>query len=355
MNHRDTGRAIASVLTRSWRQEPPEPTFTATQLEAVAPILQRTGAGGLAWWRVRGSALGDATAARSLKAAHGRNAFRAGLHEAAVAEAVERLRSAGIRSIVVKGVGVSRLYPSKGLRQPGDIDLGVPRGCDGKASAALEGRRFVAVPIDLSHAEFEVLAQGDFSAAFDRCDVIDVAGADVRVPCAEDRLRYLCVHFLRHYGYRPLWLCDVAAALESAAPGFDWERSLGEDPRVASWVRAAVGLARELVAAEIPAGAPAFERPPKWISDEVLRIWGVGEAHVRDWSLLSDAPIGSVLRTSSLRRPVEPLRALRARWPSAFVYTIASGRPFARRRPVLPRVGVSLRRAARCLAPDSRG
>ena len=350
MDYLETGRLVASVLTRSWRREPPEPEVTAAQLAEVAPILVRTGAGGLAWWRVRASALRNCPAAQSLRQAFGEQAFRSGFYEAAVAEAVSRVRAIGVEPVVLKGVGVARLYPAKGLRQPGDVDLAVPHENRAAAEAALDGRRFAHFDVDFSHLEYSDLLAGDFDSFLARCDTLDVAGVDIRVPRPEDAFRYLCMHYLRHYGYRPLWLCDIAAALEALPERFDWNECLGTDERVANWVLSAAGLACRLLGAEPSRRAPGFEPSPDWVADAVLRLWGRGQVKVYQPRLVPIAPMHDVVSTASLRRPLEPWRAARTRWRDPYEFTIDTRRPFERTPPTLPRVGDAIRRAARFLA-----
>ena len=43
---------------------------------------------------------------------------------------------------------------------------------------------------------------------------------EVRVLSAEDNLRFLCLHLLRHGAVRALWLCDIAMALETRPARF---------------------------------------------------------------------------------------------------------------------------------------
>jgi hypothetical protein len=50
---------------------------------------------------------------------------------------------------------------------------------------------------------------------------VELNGAKIRILGAEDHLRLLCLHLLKHGAWRPLWLCDVAAALESRPSSFD--------------------------------------------------------------------------------------------------------------------------------------
>ena len=92
----------------------------------------------------------------------------------------------------------------------------------------------------------------------------------------EDHLHFLCLHLLRHGAVRPLWLCDIAVLLERRAPTFDWSRCLSGSRRAADWVACAIGLAHQLVGAEVE-GTPVADRArhlPGWMVPTVLREWG---------------------------------------------------------------------------------
>ena len=45
------------------------------------------------------------------------------VHEMEIGEAFSRLRSVGIEPILAKGWAIARLYPERGMRPYGDIDL----------------------------------------------------------------------------------------------------------------------------------------------------------------------------------------------------------------------------------------
>src|SRR5205814_891640 len=75
----------------------------------------------------------------------------------------------------------------------------------------------------------------------------------------EDHLRLLCLHMLVHGVCRPLWLCDIGAALESRPAEFDWRWFLSGDPRRTRWALCALGLAHELLGARLQ-DTPVAER-----------------------------------------------------------------------------------------------
>ena len=141
---RSSGRLVARVLAGAWCQSPPPVELSAGELAAIGPLLLGSGAGALAWWRIRGSALGTTPAALELREAYRLHSLEAALHERSIKTIVALLRSAGVEPVLVKGWAVARLYPEAGLRPYGDIDLCVRPEQYRQAAALLEiGRAHV--------------------------------------------------------------------------------------------------------------------------------------------------------------------------------------------------------------------
>jgi hypothetical protein len=252
------------------------------------------------------------------------------------------LRSAGIEPVLVKGWAIARLYLEPGLRPYGDLDLCV-RPSDYTASAAVldnpEARDFL---VDL-HKGFERLDEGRFEELYARSRLVELGDTRVRVLAPEDHFRLMAVHMLRHGAARPLWLCDIAVALESRASDFNWEACLGSNPRTADWIACVIGLAKRLLGARID-DTPVASRAgtlPTWLIDAVLRQWGVIYA-VR-------LPIAIYWKRSS-----GVLSELRHHWPNAVEATANLKGPFNN----LPRLPYQLcyssLRAVRFLAGVTR-
>lgn len=134
------------------------------------------------------------------------------------------------------------------------------------------------------------------------------------VPSPEDHLRILCLHLLRHGGWRPLWLCDVALALESRQANFDWEIFFGNDSKRADWLACVLGLAHRLLGARV-IGTPVAERAdtlPGWLTRAVLRRWGRWfNSDYRDkaWSSLSSHKSKPMRLFEDIYFRCDPIRA----------------------------------------------
>ena len=134
---------------------------------------------------------------------------------------------------------------------------------------------------------------------------------------------YLCIHFLKHGGWRPLWLCDVAIALESRPSDFNWDRCLGGDRTRADWIACTVGVAHALLDADVrdtPIECRSNHLPP-WLVPAVLKAWERPRAF--------DHPVPDLM-VESLRRPGHWPAALKSRWMSPLESTVRVSGSFNR-------------------------
>lgn len=307
------GRAIAQLLCGAWRAEPQPPDIDEPALaDALTPLL-RSGSAPLAWWVVARSPLRDSAPARQLHGVYAVAAVQSALREEGLLAVLRVLEASGREALLGKGWAAARLYPEPGLRPSGDFDL-YPRREDG---VRVRDALAAATDVDV-HPGLAQLDDRDEEAVFARAETAEVRGVAVRVFAPEDHLRLLALHFLGHGAWRPAWLCDVAAALESRPAGFDWDDLGRGNARRTEWTRAAIALAHELLGASLD-GVPdswRMDRLPRWLPETVLAQWGdpAFEAHGRRTPLRRD-----------LRRPLAFLRGLRRRWPNAVEASVAMG------------------------------
>jgi hypothetical protein len=337
------GTLVAAVLAGSWR-EPVEPwTSDAETLEALQPLLLHGGVAALAWRRLRATALAGSPPCGALHQAYRLQVLHDGVHEDQVARAFRRLRDAGVEPVLGKGWAAARLYPDVGLRPYGDVDLYVHAAEHAAARQAVLTARDAA-PIDL-HRGFGELDDRSAPTIVERSTRHAVGGIEVRTFGAEDHLRLLCLHALRHGLLRPLWLCDIAAGLEHRTASFDWDLFLAGDPLRTRWAVAAIGLAHVLLGARLD-GVPIADRArrlPAWLTPSVLREWGAGRP-----------PQGARERIGvAFRNPRRLLGALRVRWPNAVEATVGVRGSFDAW-PRLPyQLAECVRRVVRFAAPSS--
>ena len=286
------------------------------ELSALAPILLDSGAGALGWQVVRNSALRDSPIAHELHQAYRLHTLQAAVHERELSQLFTFLNQNNFAPLLGKGWAIARQYPEAGLRPYGDFDLYARPAEYHALEAALASQSWNT---DLHYAVPE-MPDRDFETMHARSQLVACQGTHVRVLSPEDHLRLLCLHMLREGALRPLWLYDLAIALRTLPPGFDWETFLSGDPRRSDWAVCALGLAHELLGADVT-GLPIEARAknlPRWLAPEVLREWGTGKVtHGRR------APLAS-----QLRNPAGLLAALKERWPNKIEASFRVNAPF---------------------------
>jgi hypothetical protein len=340
------GLCVAQALAGAWRCEPVPLGLSLAVLAEMTPLLLAAGAGGLGWWRVRHGELQASPAALPLRQAYRLHTLQAALHERELVAAVTLLRSAGVEPMLGKGWAAARLYPEPGLRPYGDIDLCVRPEQYAAATAALGGPGAPECPVDL-HRGFPWLDDRRLEDLYARSRLVRLGEVEVRILGPEDHLRLLCLHMLGHGAVRPLWLCDIGAALESRPADFDWDRCLGGDRRRSDWVACALGLAHQLLGVRLDGNplAGRAHRLPRWLVPTVLRQRGVS---FRPRDLM-----GSYLRRTSfaaLGGASGALAELRHHWPNGIEATVGVRGPF-NEWPRLPfQLGACVVRTAQFLA-----
>ena len=327
---------IGRLLEGSWRAGPPPLDVPPRTLEELAPLILETGAGGLAWWRVRDTELGDSPVAADFQQAFRAQTLQSGLHGRVLEEAVGKLISAGLQPLLAKGWLAAGLYAQRGLRPYGDIDLWVRPEEHAAALEALGYPPGQQYPVDL-HGNSPARDRS-WDEVYARGRPEEVGGVKVQALGAEDHLYLLSVHMLAHGAWRPLWLCDVAAAVECLPEDFDWDYCLSGDKRRANWLTTAIGLATEVLGAS-PGGLPtaiANAPLPRWLVSAVHESWGVGTHYMHT------SPVGL-----TAPRPGALWNALRIRWPNPIQVTIDWNREFDR----TPRLPVQF---AECIVRSGR-
>jgi hypothetical protein len=309
------------MLAGSWRRSSPALDCSAAELEEITPLLLKSGAAALAWRRVHRSELQGVPAADELHQAYRLNTLHNVIKGRIIERAFTLLRSVEVEPILVKGWAAARLYPEQGLRPYGDIDLCVRPAQFADAQTALKSLPDIQYEVDL-HCGFAKFGGGRVQTIYERSCLVSLGETEVRVLCAEDHLRFLSVHMLREGAWRPLWLCDIAVALESRSGDFDWERCLTENRRLAGWVICAVRLAQQLLGADIKQ-TPATKKTkqlPRWLVSTILKEW---ESQFPSMSERHRAPMADYLH-----HPANILKGLRHRWPNPIEATINMRAPF---------------------------
>jgi len=267
------GKQVADFLSGAWRVSTGSPFDRVP--EEISDLLVRSGAGGLAWCRVRPSGL-RSHSAQKLKRAYRVHSLESALHERDLKQIIPRLRDCGVEPIVVKGWAIARLYPESGMRPYSDLDFCVLPSTYLRAKSVLMMPENRVFNVDL-HQGFGESEQSRVDEIFARAQLARLGNLDVRILCAEDHLRFICLHLLRHGAVKPVWLCDVGVLMEAHSEDFNWDLCLSGSKNQTDWVACVIGLAHHLLGVGVE-GTPVAERArnlPSWLVPAVLRQWGI--------------------------------------------------------------------------------
>jgi hypothetical protein len=200
------------------------------------------------------------------------------------------------------------------------------------------------------HANLFELNRRNFDELFSRSRLVSLGAEHIRILSPEDHLALLAIHLLKHGAWRPLWLCDVGAAIESLPTEFSWDVCLGKHKTRALWIICAIHLAHKLLDADIhPLPIPHRTKElPAWLVNNVLRQWAAPFA-------MNQQPMSHpVAMASYLKSPRGLLKGLRKRWPNPIIATVSVNGQF-NDFPRLPyQIGNCALRAAKLFFPASR-
>lgn len=313
-----TGRLLAATLAGSWRSSDfPPLTISESELDELVPLLCASGAAALAWRRISQTDFQHSASADILHHAARLQSLQTAMHEEKVEKTFRLLKEDSADALLAKGWAAANLYSDRDLRPSGDIDVLV-RPADFKRVRELLSRPEANdCWVDL-HKSFDEFPDRSVDELFARSRLLQIGKTKIRTLGSEDLVALLSIHFLKHGGWRPLWLCDVATAIESLPPGFDWGVCLGRNPIRSRWVQCVITLAKHLLGAE--ANLPFSANPtslPGWLIENVLRQWATPFA-------ANQAPMNHPLPMVELiRRPSEWMKGLESRWPNAILATVS--------------------------------
>ena len=240
-----------------------------------------------------------------------------------IAELMERLRTRGIRAVLVKGQGIAQCYARPLWRACGDVDLMLDAENYEKAKAYLptfaskvekEDPRVkhLAMTIDSWEVELHGTLRGGVSKRMEAMiDAVqeetctrgqvrlwDNDGTEVLLASADNDIIFIFTHFLKHFfkgGIGLRQICDWCRLLWTYRDSIDralLERRIREMGLRSEW-KAFAAFAVEYLA--MPAEAmPFYDTAPRWrrkaarIQDFILRVGNFG--HNRDSSYYRTKP-----------------------------------------------------------------
>jgi hypothetical protein len=204
--------------------------------------------------------------------------LRAKIAEENIKTALGILREEGVEPILIKGWAAAIEYPEKYRRIFGDIDLSVAPELYEKAARIVSNERAGKLNIDL-HCGLRHLDTNDWENLFGNSKIEFIDDVPVRILCAEDHLRVLCVHWLTDGGAYRERLLDIFYLLQNNAESFDWEKCFGPiDEKRQEWIIKTIAVVHKyhgLDVSKIPFGEEC-ERIPGWFIKALEKEWASG-------------------------------------------------------------------------------
>jgi hypothetical protein len=311
------GESIARLLHRAWDPESSSEKPDSPGLERATPHLLETGGAAIAWWKLRSSSLSGSPDGDRLKQAYRLHTLEGAVKEEQLKAVVLALRAGGLEPVLCKGWSVARLYPERGLRPYGDLDIFLP-GADRARGRASLASLSSGLPVEMEDEDDHDLSDLEVDEIYRHSRLVPLGEVPIRILSEEHQLRTLALHQLRHGLWRPLWLVDVALLLESLSAGFDWDRCLAGPRHVRDSVECVAGLARDLLGSRLSTAPFASRRLPRWLAPAVLDQWP--RIQGRCWS-------GERL-SAAVRDPLSFVAAIWRRWPTPIQATVDRRFPF---------------------------
>ncbi|HKX84887.1 MAG TPA: nucleotidyltransferase family protein [Pyrinomonadaceae bacterium] len=248
--------------------------------------------------------------------------------ERQISDAFAMFREQGIEPLLIKGWAASRYYPPDKPRFFTDIDIAVAEDDHERAAKLVDAKAFPNVVIDL-HKELRALDTMPWKELMDRSELIETDTGTIRVPCAEDHLRVLCVHWLNDGGAYKNKLWDVYHLIENRRDDLDWNRVLGTVSETRQgWIKTAIAIAHKYLGLhtdDLPFAEEVRTVEP-WISRALEKEWAT------DVRLI---PIHMVLRS-----PRKIFQQIRKRIPpNPIQSTIEMGGRLDARTPIFYQIG----------------
>ncbi|HUR98729.1 MAG TPA: nucleotidyltransferase family protein [Pyrinomonadaceae bacterium] len=234
--------------------------------------------------------------------------LRKRLAENLILGAFRGFRREGIEPILIKGWAADRNYPASRPRFFGDIDLAVS-AADFDAARKLISSGSTIGGVDL-HRELEHLDTLGWESLISNSQVVKLEGEDIRILCAEDHLRVMCVHWLTDGGERRERLWDIFYAVQNRPAEFDWSKCVdvvSETRR--QWIITSIGIAHKYLDLDL-SGIPFAEEArdlPVWLTRCLEREWA-RNLEIRPLHSQLKYPLG-LLRQVRKRIPPNPIQA----------------------------------------------
>ena len=266
------------------------------------------------------------------------------LQENACMSLSKLLSKANINYAIIKGLAVAQNYSDKAHRPSGDIDILVspedfprvlsilkpflnPKYTSDSNTNSLN-KVFVLdwlYPSSVSkidiHTDLEKFQLYNTQELLTESTSFNATNSSITTIAPEYHLRVLCLHFLRHGCWRPLWACDIAAFIEKNSKNLNWDIVANKRSCVHNWISLCFSIVEILLGADLQDVPKEFRnvKMPHWVQRVIMEAWS------KPFSFYNGAPN---LKTTLLKKPWKLPSSILTRWPNDIESTYIIGANF---------------------------
>lgn len=186
----------------------------------------------------------------------------------------KKFTDAGFKPLLIKGWVTARKYPNPFERTFVDFDL-VFKPDEFESAIKFKDENTFEFLVDL-HNGARHLDNLSFEELYARSELVNYGDTEVRVPCEEDHLRIICVHWLNDGGEYKERLWDIYWSVENRKETFDWDKCLSVvSSKRRRWIICAIGVAHKYLGLDLE-GTPIqkeAKKLPVWLTKTIEKEW----------------------------------------------------------------------------------
>ncbi len=180
------------------------------------------------------------------------------------------------KPLLIKGWATGYFYPNPAERLYSDFDL-VFDPNDYKRAEDFLAKTQTDFTVDL-HNGARHLDSLSFAELYERSVLKKCGNIEIIVPCDEDLLRIICVHWLTDGAAYEEKLWDIYHAVNNRRADFNWSKCLDAvNEKRRGWVLCAIGLAHKYLDLPIESLPAEYHNQmldiPKWVIKTVEKEW----------------------------------------------------------------------------------
>lgn len=267
-------------------------------------------------------------------------------NERQIADAFKLFREQGIEPLLIKGWAAARYYPPDKPRFFGDTDIAVSAEDYERAATLIRTPAFDFIAIDL-HKELRALDTIPWDDIIAHSELIETEFGTIRVPCAEDHLRILCVHWLTDGGAYKNKLWDIYYLISNRGNDFSWKRALGSISETRQqWIKSTIAITHKYLGLDVESlpFADEVKTVEPWLTRAIEKEWATDVRLLPIHTVLSDPKrVWQQIRKRIPPNPIQSTVEMEGRFDARTRIFYQIGNYFQRITPMIQRVSHAIK------------